>query len=100
MDVGLSMNRCFHLSFWRNRMITRLGLRPIGSAVLGATLCLSTAILAQEPSTTTNTAKKAANTLTGHGGEDQYPDLVEIDPFGGVSIYGQVNRGLTTKIAN
>src|SRR5258708_21964048 len=98
-DVGLSMNRCFHLSFWRSRMITRRSLRPIGSALLGATLCLSTAIFAQDTSTT-NTAKKAAKTLTGHGGEDQYPDLVEIDPFGGVSIYGQVNRGLTTKIAN
>jgi outer membrane protein OmpA-like peptidoglycan-associated protein len=31
-------------------------------------------------------------------GEDALPDIVEIDPFGGVSTWGQVNRGLTTHL--
>src|SRR5256885_16435228 len=80
-------------------MIIRLKVKPIGSAILGAALCLSTAAFSQDANTA-NPAKKAANALRGASGEDQYPDLVEIDPFGGVSIYGQVNRGLSTKIAN
>lgn len=29
---------------------------------------------------------------------DSYPDLVEIDPFGGVSIWGQLNKGLGEKL--
>jgi len=33
-------------------------------------------------------------------GGDEYPDLVEIDPFGGISLYGQLNRGLTMKTAD
>src|SRR4051794_18281996 len=86
-------------SFWRSRMITRLKLKPIGSAILGTALCFSTAAFAQDANTT-NPAQKAANVSNGSSGQDQYPDLVEIDPFGGISIYGQVNRGLTTKIAN
>ena len=77
-------------------MITRLKVEPIGSAILGAALCFSTLAFAQD-SNTTKPAPKAANTASG---QDQYPDLVEIDPFGGISIYGQVNRGLSTKLAN
>jgi outer membrane protein OmpA-like peptidoglycan-associated protein len=33
-------------------------------------------------------------------GEDEYPDLWELDPFGGIQVYGQVNRGLDTKMTN
>jgi outer membrane protein OmpA-like peptidoglycan-associated protein len=80
-------------------MITRLKVEPIGSAILGAALCFGTLAFAQE-SNTTNPVKKAANVLHSSSGQDQYPDLVEIDPFGGISIYGQVNRGLSTKLAN
>jgi opacity protein-like surface antigen len=29
---------------------------------------------------------------------EEYPDLIEIDPFGGVSIWGQVNKGLGEKL--
>jgi opacity protein-like surface antigen len=68
-------------------MKTRLKLRPISSALLCGALCLSTSALAQ------NTSKTKTDSST----EDQYPDLVELDPFGGVSIFGQVNRGLDEK---
>jgi outer membrane protein OmpA-like peptidoglycan-associated protein len=80
-------------------MITRLNSKPIGSAILGVALCIGTAAFAQD-SNTPNPAQKAANVSHGSSGQDQYPDLVEIDPFGGISIYGQVNRGLSTKLAN
>jgi len=69
-------------------MITRLRIRPI-SALLCASLCLGTAAFAQDA------AKPAKKAATSSSGEDQYPDLVEIDPFGGISVYGQVNAGLT-----
>lgn len=75
-------------------MITRLNIRPI-AALLCASLCISTAAFAQDA---TNAAKKTAKPSS--GGEDQYPDLVEIDPFGGISLYGQVNNGLTTKLVD
>jgi len=70
----------------------RLTSRPLSSALLCAAF-LGTAAFAQNTDTT-----KAHK--MGSGGEDQYPDLVEIDPFGGISTYGQVNRGLTTHIAD
>jgi outer membrane protein OmpA-like peptidoglycan-associated protein/opacity protein-like surface antigen len=44
------------------------------------------------------TANKPAN--PGSSGEDEYPDLVEIDPFGGVQLNAQVQRGLTTKLVD
>jgi outer membrane protein OmpA-like peptidoglycan-associated protein len=75
-------------------MITRLSIRPI-SMLLCATLCLATAAFAQDA--TSDSTKKVAKMSSG---EDQYPDLVEIDPFGGISIYGQVNRGLTPHLAD
>jgi hypothetical protein len=31
---------------------------------------------------------------------DELPDLVELDPFGGVSLFGQINRGLDEKLRN
>jgi outer membrane protein OmpA-like peptidoglycan-associated protein/opacity protein-like surface antigen len=33
-------------------------------------------------------------------GGDEHPDLFEIDPFGGVSFYGQLNTGLTMHTAD
>jgi len=77
-------------------MITRLRYRPISSALLCATLCFATAALAQDAnSTNTSKAAKAASS-----GEDEYPDLVEIDPFGGISLYGAVVAGLGTKMVD
>ncbi len=75
-------------------MITRLFGRPISSALLCLTLCSSsTAVFAQDANTTKTTVKMA-------DGEDQYPDLWEVDPFGGIQVYKQVNRGLDTKMSN
>ena len=76
-------------------MITRLN-KPVRSVLLSAALCMSTAAFAQD--TSTNTPPKPAK-MAAPGG-DEYPDLIEIDPFGGVSLYGQVNRGLTMHTAD
>jgi outer membrane protein OmpA-like peptidoglycan-associated protein len=73
-------------------MDTRLRIRPLKSVILCGALAISSVAFAQDAGTT----KKAAT--TSGGGEDQYPDIVEIDPFGGVSTWGQVNKGLTTHL--
>jgi outer membrane protein OmpA-like peptidoglycan-associated protein len=57
------------------------------------TLCSGTAVFAQDTSTTKTTVKMA-------NGQDQYPDLLELDVFGGIQAFGQVNRGLDNKISN
>jgi hypothetical protein len=74
-------------------MVTRHISRPIASVLLCSMLCFGTAALAQDANTTKPTVKSA-------GGQDEYPDLWEIDPFGGISTFGQVNRGLDTKLSN
>ena len=74
-------------------MITRLIVRPIGLAALCLTLCSGTAVFAQDANTTKTTVKMA-------GGQDQYPDLWEVDAFGGIQVYKQVNTGLDTKLSN
>ena len=76
-------------------MITRLS-KPVRSVLLCTALCFSTAAFAQD--TSTNTPPKPAK-MAATGG-DEHPDLVEIDPFGGISLYGQLNRGLTMHTAN
>ena len=38
------------------------------------------------------------STLTKSDVSDELPDLVELDPFGGVSLFGQLNRGLGEKL--
>jgi opacity protein-like surface antigen len=79
-------------------MGTRLRLKPISSAVLSAALCLSTSAHAQNTSTASAAQSPAAASSSSSGSTaDELPDLVEIDPFGGVSLYGQVNTGLGTK---
>ncbi len=78
-------------------MKTRHRMKPIGRAVIGMGLCLGTALYAQDAAQTSNTgtkSKASASSATA----DQMPDIVEIDPFGGVSIFGQVNRGLNSKL--
>ncbi|MBV9302910.1 MAG: PKD domain-containing protein [Acidobacteriaceae bacterium] len=73
-------------------MKTRLTVRPISSAILAGALSCCTLAYAQDTS-------KASN-KTNNSSADQYPDIVEIDPFGGVSTYGQVMRGLDTKLVD
>lgn len=74
-------------------MISRLLAKPISSAVVCLALCSGTALFAQDANTTKTTVKMA-------GGQDQYPDLWELDAFGGIQVYKQVNRGLDTKMSN
>ncbi|MBV9036740.1 MAG: outer membrane beta-barrel protein [Acidobacteriaceae bacterium] len=81
-------------------METRLIFRPLSSAVLCGVLACSLAAWAQNNTQATGnqTGNQTRTTSSGGGGEDAMPDLVEIDPFGGVSTFGQVNRGLTTHL--
>ena len=89
-------------------MTSRLSFKPTSFIAICAAMYLGTAAFAQDaastaqnaagqaPSTTTNPVKKVFS----GGTLDEHPDLIEIDPFGGVSTWGQVQRGLTTKLVN
>ena len=82
-------------------MVNRLKRRPLSSAVLCAALALGPAAYGQDNSDASGGAGANAQQpqkMMSSSGEDAMPDLVEIDPFGGVSTYGQVNRGLTTHL--
>jgi outer membrane protein OmpA-like peptidoglycan-associated protein len=76
----------------------KIGIRvtSIRSAILAAALCFGTAAYAQDVSNTNSNKTKASSGSSG----DELPDIVEIDVFGGVSVYGQVQRGLTTKLVD
>ncbi len=74
-------------------MKTRLTLRPISSMSVAAALCFTSIAFAQATNNGATNAPKASGSS-----EDQYPDLVEIDPFGGISTWGQVMIGLDTKL--
>jgi hypothetical protein len=56
-------------------------------------LCLAVAASAQAVSGASN-AKTAAKADAG----DDYPDIIELDAFGGVSIFGEVKSGLGEKL--
>lgn len=71
-------------------MKTGLGFRPVCAAILCAALGFCTSLYAQGNSNTTNSG----------GTADEYPDLVELDPFGGVSLWGEASQGLGEKPAN
>ncbi|MBV9760100.1 MAG: PKD domain-containing protein [Acidobacteriaceae bacterium] len=77
-------------------MKTRPYLKPISSAILAAALCFSGASYAQDTNSATNNTKAAA--AKSGDTQDQYPDLVELDPFAGISTYGQIQRGLDMKL--
>jgi outer membrane protein OmpA-like peptidoglycan-associated protein len=81
-------------------MKSRLRFKPISSGLLA--LCLSTLAYGHAASNTANTSNNQGNSNNAGGGDttDQYPDLVEIDPFGGVATHGQVMRGLDTKLVD
>jgi outer membrane protein OmpA-like peptidoglycan-associated protein len=82
-------------------MSTRLRFTPISSAILGAVLCFSAVAYAQDTNTATD-AQKAGKPAKATGGSaaDEHPDLVEVNIFGGVSIYGQLNQGLAFRMAD
>ena len=71
-------------------MNLRLNVKPIATAFLSMALC-TTMVLAQDTSNSSKTVKAQSDSSPG------LPDLVELDPFGGISLFGQVNRGLDTK---
>jgi opacity protein-like surface antigen len=75
-------------------MKARLTLKPISFAILASALCFGGAACAQD----TNAANQANAHKASSSSEDQYPDLVEIDPFGGISTWGQIQRGLDFKM--
>jgi opacity protein-like surface antigen/outer membrane protein OmpA-like peptidoglycan-associated protein len=98
-------------------MSLRLKAKPITVALVSMALCASMA-MAQDSSTSTSSSQSSSTTNSSNtqtqpaGGmppgcvkiippdpkeKVRLPDTVEIDPFGGVSLFGQVNRGLDTK---
>lgn len=81
-------------------MKSRLECKPIGYVFLCAAVCFGTAAFAQDTNATNNTSGKQAAKAATSSVEDEHPDLVEIDPFGGVSIWGNVATGLNTKLAD
>jgi outer membrane protein OmpA-like peptidoglycan-associated protein len=80
-------------------MKTGFRVRPISSAILAVALCFGTAGYAQDTSNTQTTSNTSTNAAKASSG-DEFPDIVEIEVFGGVSVYGQVMRGLTTKLVD
>ncbi len=70
-------------------------MRAVSSGILCAALCVCTAAYAQDTNTNAN---KTNNNKSSNSSADQYPDLIEIDPFGGVSVFQQVARGLNEKL--
>lgn len=71
-------------------MRARPGFPRFSAAVIFAIIGCCSALFAQGNSN----AKKTSST------SDEYPDLVELDPFGGVSVWGAVVQGLDEKLAN
>jgi opacity protein-like surface antigen len=90
-------------------MKVRLHFRPVGLLLLGSAFCFSTVAFAQNATQdtngsannqTNNTASANPPKAVSASGQDEYPDIVEIDPFGGISTYGAVMRGLDTKLVD
>ena len=67
------------------------GFRRTNVAILCATLCLCIHVYGQSTSNSQNNPAKSA---------DEYPDLIELDPFGGASLFAQVNAGLGEKLVD
>jgi hypothetical protein len=78
-------------------MKNRLSLRPLKIAVVCLSVSVGTIAYAQN---TTPANPNQANTKGMGGGGDEYPDIVELDPFGGIQTNGQVMRGLDTKLVD
>jgi opacity protein-like surface antigen len=74
---------------------------PLKSSGLlcAALICLASAALAQDAAADAQNAPKRTSQIKGDV-SDELPDLVELDPFGGISLFGQINRGLGEKLIN
>ena len=89
-------------------MSLRLNSKPI-TAVVTMALCASLALAQDSKSSKTDGQASTSSSAAGLGPgcvkiippdpkeKVRLPDTVEINPFGGVSIFGQVNRGLGSK---
>jgi len=75
-------------------MKSRLNFRPLISTVLSGALYLTCAAYAQ------NTSNTSTNAQPPSSDEDQHPDKIELCPFGGVSVWGDVTEGLGEKLAD
>jgi opacity protein-like surface antigen len=82
------------------KMKARLGFKPIHSVILATALCFGPVAYAQNANSNTATTNSANKNAKSTDTEDEYPDIVEVDPFGGVSLHGQVVRGLDTKLVD
>jgi Outer membrane protein beta-barrel domain/PKD domain len=67
-----------------------LRIRPINSAILCAALCFCAPVYGQGTNNTNDNSNKSA---------EEYPGLIELDPFGGASLFGKVDAGLGEKLA-
>ncbi len=82
-------------------MKARLAYKPIGSAILIAAWCFCASAYGQDAGQTNqpnNTTAANQTKKSNSDTADEYPDLVELDPFGGVSLWGQDMRGLDEKL--
>src|SRR5579859_4974469 len=70
--------------------------RPIRSAMLLVAVCFASGALAQGSAGNANNSKSS----NAASSADEHPDIVEIDVFGGISMYGEVNRGLGMKLVD
>jgi len=68
-----------------------LRIRPINSAILCAALCFCAPVYGQGTNNTNDNSNKSAK---------EYPGLIELDPFGGVSLFAKVDAGLGEKLAD
>jgi len=66
---------------------------PLALLAIGA---LSTPLFCQEPQAKSDAQPAVTKTSTA----DEYPGIIELDPFGGVSLFGQINKGLGEKLVS
>src|ERR1700685_1924707 len=75
-------------------MKNRLSSRPLRFAAVCLGLCFGAIASAQTANNPTSSTPKMGSS------EDQYPDIIELDPFGGIQTNGQVLIGLSTKLVD
>lgn len=76
-----------------------MNLGPLKSAGLLCAVAIGIGSMALAQDATPKDTPKKTSMIKGDV-SDALPDLVELDPFGGVSLFGQINRGLGEKLIN
>ena len=74
----------------------------LGALKTAGLLCLLAAGITSTVMAQDQTPKAAAKQKPSMQGDvsDALPDILELDPFGGVSLFGQINQGLSEKLVN